>query len=248
MIQNAAMSKDRKLIIANWKMNCLLSDSAKLARNINYTDNCDVVLCPPFTAIHRATETRKDARIKLGAQDCHYSTKGAFTGDISPAMLRDIGCDYVILGHSERRQHHSETSALVNSKATAAHNAGLIAVVCVGESLEERDNGKTLEILENQIIDSIPDTSTKDNTIIAYEPVWAIGTGKTPTPAQIEDAHKFIIKTVNKKIGFKTRVLYGGSVKAENAASILNIDGVSGFLVGGASLDTESFNNIIKAT
>jgi triosephosphate isomerase len=237
-----------KLIVGNWKMNGLLADSRerveKLAAAVKNgpSSSFHMVLCPPATMINAVSWFSKDSAIKLGGQDCHDQPPGAFTGDIAPEMLRDMGCGYVILGHSERRQFHKETSAQVASKAKRAHAAGLTAIICVGELDSERSAGKQESIVAQQLTESIPDGATPENTVIAYEPVWAIGTGKTASGDDIKQMHAFI----RGKVG-KLQILYGGSVKASNAKEILHTPNVDGVLVGGASLKVEEFMAIAMA-
>ena len=247
----------KKLIAGNWKMNGLLKDGAELAKeiaagvkNMGKTD-LEFLVCPPFILLPAVRKALRGARVALGAQDCHFAAKGAHTGDISPAMLADAGCCCVILGHSERRADHGETDALVCKKAVAAHQNGLKAVVCIGETEGERDAGQTIDVCSRQILGSVPDNATAKNTVVAYEPVWAIGTGKTPTAAGVEDVHAAVRKVLAKKLGKaeagKMRILYGGSVKPGNAAEFLSLPDVDGALIGGASLKAEDFLGIAKA-
>lgn len=213
-------------------------------------EEADVVLCPPFTLLADAGRALEGSPIALGAQDCHFAPQGAFTGDISAPMLKDAGCAYVILGHSERRAACGETDSLVGMKATAALEEGLIPVICVGETLEEKDRGETLSRVEEQLRHSLPSASTAQNTVIAYEPVWAIGTGRTPAASDILAAHRHmqsVLAGIWHCAPEAARVLYGGSVKAANAREILTLPGVAGVLVGGASLDADEFENIAKA-
>lgn len=207
---------------------------------------CDVAIFPPATLLGYVDAPCKQYGIGLGGQDCSFEEKGAFTGDISPVMLNDAGCGYVLLGHSERRTHHEETSITVKKKAEAAQRNGLVTVICVGETLEQKENGQTLAVIREQLIESLPKITTNDSCIIAYEPVWAIGTGKTPTAEEIQQTHEFIHETVIKQFEKPFRILYGGSVKAVNARELLKIQYVGGLLVGGASLNKEEFLNIIE--
>ena len=240
------------LLVANWKMNLDLESGSKLAKDLsdfvshNKSIN-SVVICPPFTMLHHIGKELNQSTIKLGGQDCSLAEKGAYTADISAAMLRDSGCDYVILGHSERRNYHKESSETVKQKAEIAHNHHLNTIICVGESEKEQAQGLTLQTLEKQLLNSIPNTANSNNTIIAYEPVWAIGTGKNPTTAQIENVAKFIGDTVNNSFSFENWpiILYGGSVKANNSKDILQIKAINGLLVGGASLIYTEFIDII---
>lgn len=245
----------RKVLIAgNWKMNGLLADGAALAKEVATEvkklgkPECEFLVCPPFTLLTTVKKTLRGSKVALGAQDCHMAEKGAHTGDISPVMLKDCGCSYVIVGHSERRANHHESNEIVCQKAEAAYKAGLKAVICIGETEAERDAGKTIDVCTKQIMGSVPDSATAVNTVIAYEPVWAIGTGKTPTAADVEEVHAAIRKVVAKKLGKATankmRLLYGGSVKPSNAAELLSLPDVDGGLIGGASLKASDFMGI----
>ena len=237
----------RPLIVGNWKMNGLRQDgialsealAAQVVRDAGL--RCDLAICPPVTLLEAAGLAIKGSAVALGAQDCHPSDKGAHTGDIAAPMLADAGCVFVIVGHSERRANHGEDDALVRAKAEAALAAGLTSIVCVGET--ERDAGRTLDIVGRQIEGSLPSGATAANTVIAYEPVWAIGTGRTPTTAEIAEVHAMIRGRAEAGIegGAVARLLYGGSVKPDNATEILAIADVNGALVGGASLDAEDF-------
>ena len=245
----------RKVLIAgNWKMNGLLADGAALAKEVATEvkklgkPECEFLVCPPFTLLTTVKKALRGSKVALGAQDCHMAEKGAHTGDISPVMLQDCGCSYVIVGHSERRANHHESNELICQKAEAAYKAGLKAVICIGETEAERDAGKTIDVCTKQIMGSVPDSATAVNTVIAYEPVWAIGTGKTPTAADVEEVHAAIRKVVAKKLGKATankmRLLYGGSVKPSNAAELLSLPDVDGGLIGGASLKASDFMGI----
>ena len=241
----------RKIMIAgNWKMNGLSADGLELAKAIKAEvklkkRNCEFVVCPPFTLLGTIKKALKGSRIVLGAQDCHFDEKGAHTGDISPLMLLDMGCTYVILGHSERRTDHGETDELVCKKAKAAHKAGLKTIICIGETLAQRESGETIDVCSKQILESVPNEATATDTVIAYEPVWAIGTGKTPTAQDVEDVHAAVRKVLAKKLGRaqanKMRILYGGSVKPSNAKELLSLPDVDGGLIGGASLKAADF-------
>jgi triosephosphate isomerase (TIM) len=237
----------RPLVAGNWKMNgttAALKEARLLAGMLKDVRlRCEILICPPATLIGRIREVLKGSRIKVGGQDCHGKASGAHTGDIAAEMLKDAGCSAVIVGHSERRTDHRESDELVRSKAEAAHRAGLVAIICIGETLEERKSGKTLAVIEKQLKASLPAGTTTENSVIAYEPVWAIGTGLTPTSAEIAEVHAFIRKHAPAGI----RILYGGSVKPANAAEILAIADVNGALVGGASLKAVDFIGIIKA-
>jgi len=240
------MPQRRKIAAGNWKMNGLgasLAEARALAI-AHPAPGVDILLCPPATLLHRLSEALSGSAIGLGGQDCHAAEKGAHTGDISAAMLADAGARHVILGHSERRADHGETSAQVAAKAQAAQGAGLVAVVCIGETLAERDAGQTLSVVGAQLAGSLPGGAHAGNTIIAYEPVWAIGTGLTPTPGQIAEVHGFLRQNLPDPA---ISVLYGGSVNAGNAATIFAIADVDGALVGGASLRAADFSPIVQA-
>jgi len=244
----------RPLVAGNWKMNgttAMLKEPRLLAGMLRDVKlRCEVLVCPPATLIRRVKSVMKGSRIKLGGQDCHWNTNGAHTGDISADMLMDAGCTAVIVGHSERRANHAETDDMVAKKAKAAHVTGLIAIICIGETLDQRNGGKTLDVVSTQLKSSLPEGSTAMNTVIAYEPVWAIGTGLTPTVAEIAEVHTHIRADLAKLLGDegpKMRILYGGSVKPSNAAELMAADNVNGALVGGASLKASDFIGIIKA-
>lgn len=210
--------------------------------------DCDVLICPPYTLV--AASANEGYSYDIGAQDCHTAVSGAYTGDVSAAMLADAGATYVIVGHSERRADHEETSDLVNAKAQAVHAAGLTAIICVGETEAEREAGKTSEVVLGQLIVSLPDSCTPDSTVIAYEPVWAIGTGKTPTVGDVAAIHTEIRSSLLERFGEDGRmfrILYGGSVKPSNADELMSAANVNGALVGGASLKAADFNGIIDA-
>src|SRR5512134_2683611 len=222
----------RKLIAGNWKMNGLRDDGLALAEEVAARFEAasparyDMLVCPPFTLISGVVDAVGSSGVTVGGQDCHMEQKGAHTGDTSAWMLKDAGCAYVIVGHSERRTDHGETDAMVKAKAEAALAAGLIAIVCIGETLEERDAGKTLEINRRQLHGSLPEGATADNTVIAYEPVWAIGTGRNATPEQAQEVHAMIRGELRAKFGQAEantmRVLYGGSMNPKNAEVLLD--------------------------
>ncbi len=245
------------LIAGNWKMNGLTDDGVALAADLagRMTDAADpgfeMLLCPPFTLLRAVAEAIAGSRLALGGQDCHAREKGAHTGEVSAAMLADAGCGFVIVGHSERRADHAETDNQVRAKAAAAHGAGLTAVVCIGETEAERDAGRTLEVMRSQVAGSLPDGATAANTVIAYEPVWAIGTGRTPSPAEVQEVHAFIRQRLAEAMGAAeaaaTRILYGGSMKPANAAEFLALADVDGGLIGGASLQADEFWAIPQA-
>jgi triosephosphate isomerase len=243
----------RVLVAGNWKMNGLASSLGELTALKEALAAqpvaCDVLVCPPATLIAQANWAVKGA-FALGGQDCHAKAQGAFTGDVSAEMLKDAGASYVILGHSERRQYHGESNADVAAKAQAAWRAGLKAIICVGESQAQRDAGDAPHICKGQLDDSLPDGALAANTAIAYEPVWAIGTGRTPTSADIVAMHGHIRDCLIARLGAGARempILYGGSVNPGNAGDILNLPEVGGALVGGASLKSADFLKIIGA-
>jgi triosephosphate isomerase (TIM) len=242
----------RKLAAGNWKMNgtpASLAEIAALAA-AHPDPACDMLICPPATLIAQVVWAARNTRVMTGGQDCHPEASGAHTGDISAAMIRDAGATHVILGHSERRADHAETDALVKAKATAALAAGLIAIVCVGETEAQRDAGHTLDVVATQLAGSVPDAATAATLVIAYEPVWAIGTGRTPTIPEIAEVHASLRARLTEKIGAEaagTRLLYGGSVKPSNAAEIFAVPDVDGALVGGASLKAADFGAIVAA-
>ncbi|HEX4084714.1 MAG TPA: triose-phosphate isomerase [Chthoniobacteraceae bacterium] len=247
----------KKIIAANWKMNMTCGEAEGyveiLLREIGDSDKVEVVIIPPFTAIAKVSGLLgKLQNIKVGAQNMHFEKSGAFTGEISAAMLRELFVRYVVLGHSERRTLFGETDEIVNRKTRAAHEAVLKPIVCIGETLAERDGGKVEQVLDRQIRGSLAGLGAKEltETVIAYEPVWAIGTGRTATPAQAQEAHAFIRQTLAKvwdpATAEKVRIQYGGSVKPENAATLMSQPDIDGALVGGASLDPRAFAQIIK--
>jgi len=248
----------KKIVAGNWKMNKTSTEAKTLVEDIvtqlGKFDKADIVLCPPFTAIAIAHEVLGNhSAIALGAQNMHEKASGAYTGEISAAMLRDLFVRYVILGHSERRQFFHETDALVNAKAKAAFAHSLRPIVCVGETLDQREAGQTSMIVESQVRGSCAGFAEAqwDEAVIAYEPVWAIGTGKTASPDQAQEVHALIRKVVKdmagEKVAAKLRIQYGGSVKADNAAQLLTMPDIDGALVGGASLEAASFTAIATA-
>ena len=246
----------RPLLVANWKMNGLHGDglaraSALAAHAAGGDCSGDIVVCPPATLLFALRAVFAGTQVALGGQDCHVSAEGAHTGDVSAHMLADAGCAYVIVGHSERRRSHGEHDDWIAGKAAAAHAAGLTAIVCVGESAADRDAGRALAVIGRQVEGSLPASATRDNTAIAYEPVWAIGSGRTPGPADIEAAHAEVRAGWERRFsgsGTALRVLYGGSVTARNAGDILAAPGVGGVLVGGASLSADTFWQICQAS
>lgn len=251
---------DRKrlpIIAGNWKMNKTLSEARHLALEVKngtlaVADQVEVVICPPFTALAGVAEVIKGSNVKLGAQNCHWENSGAFTGEISPIMLKEIGCEYVIVGHSERRQYFGETDEMVAKKAKALLGHGLRPIICVGERLEQREQGMTKDVIRSQVIGSLKGIESEEmlQTVIAYEPVWAIGTGKTASPEQAQEVHAFIRNLLSDMYGLevalKVRIQYGGSVKPSNIAALMAEADIDGALVGGASLDGTSFVEIVS--
>jgi triosephosphate isomerase len=244
----------RMLLAGNWKMNGLKASLAEIrALKRGLTDEAlrgDVIVCPPATLIADAVKAAEGGPIAVGGQDCHALASGAFTGDISAEMLRDAGATAVIVGHSERRQYHGETNLIVAGKAKAARRAGLTAILCVGESDKERDAGHAVAVVTQQIRASIPAELDGTDLAIAYEPIWAIGTGKTPQAGDIAQMHEAIRAVLKERFGAQSadmRILYGGSVKPDNAAEILGVANVDGALIGGASLKAADFLAIIRA-
>ncbi|MDP2062643.1 MAG: triose-phosphate isomerase [Phaeovulum sp.] len=242
----------RKLAAGNWKMNGVAADLAEVKALIaaHPEPGCEVLICPPATLIAQMNWAKGAHPLALGGQDCHVKAAGAHTGDISAPMLVDAGASHVIVGHSERRADHGETNSEVRAKALAAQAAGLVAVICLGETEAERDAGATLAVIGAQLGASVPESATGADTVIAYEPVWAIGTGRTPTPAQIAEVHGFLRAELVARFGPEGaafRLLYGGSVKPSNAAEIFALPDVDGALVGGASLKAADFGAIIAA-
>jgi triosephosphate isomerase (TIM) len=242
----------KKLAAGNWKMNGT-SDSlseVKALVTAHPSPACEMLLCPPVTLLAQMAEAAKASTLMVGGQDCHPKVSGAHTGDVSAGMLKDAGATHVILGHSERRTDHGETDALVRAKAEAAVAAGLVAIVCIGETEAERDVGRTLEVIGGQLDGSVPEGATAATLVVAYEPVWAIGTGRTPTLSEIAEVHAFLRGRLTSRIGTeatKVRLLYGGSVKPSNAAEIFAVPHVDGALVGGASLKAADFGAIVAA-
>jgi len=251
------MDKERKLIIAgNWKMNKTVAEALDLVnglmRELAGVKEVDIVVCPPFTALEAVSRAIIDSNLRLGAQNMSEQGGGAFTGEIAAGMLKEFSVRYVILGHSERRQYQRESDELISKKALAAHNASLKPIVCIGETLAEREAGRTNAVLETQVGGSLAGLSKEQmvETILAYEPVWAIGTGKTATTAQAQEAHAFIrgelVQMFDEAVAKRVRIQYGGSVKPGNARELMGQPDVDGALVGGASLETRSFSDIIK--
>jgi triosephosphate isomerase (TIM) len=238
----------RPLVAGNWKMNGLSASAAELAKIVNGAQSLsaavDVMVCPPATLLAGFAATVAGGPVQIGGQDCHAEPAGAFTGDLSAEMLRDAGARAVIVGHSERRTYHRETDADVRAKALAARRAELCAIVCVGETRAERENGRAQAVVGAQLDGSLPDGATAENVVVAYEPVWAIGSGLTPTPTDIAEMHGFIRRRLVSRFGAQgqgIRILYGGSVKPSNAKELLSVTDVDGALVGGASLKADEF-------
>jgi triosephosphate isomerase (TIM) len=242
----------RKLAAGNWKMNgtgAALAEVAALCA-AHAAPACDMLLCPPATLVHRMAEAARGTALKVGGQDCHAAVSGAHTGDTSAAALKEAGASFVIVGHSERRTDHGETDAQVMAKAQAAMAAGLIPIICLGETESQRDAGETLDVIGRQLTGSVPETATAATLVVAYEPVWAIGTGRTPTLSEIAEVHAFLRARLTARIGAEAadvRLLYGGSVKPSNAAEIFALSHVDGALVGGASLKAADFGAIVAA-
>ncbi len=245
----------KKVIAANWKMNTTINEGIKLASEIANKlkrKKSSVIVCPPFISLEALHSIIKDTAIQLGAQNLYFENNGAFTGEISAPMLRSVGCKFVIIGHSERRQIFNEDNITINKKIKKAIEFNLKPILCIGETLKERENGITNEIVKNQIekgLEGISENQLKD-VIIAYEPVWAIGTGKTATPEEANDVHKFIRNLISEKYSQNAAenliIQYGGSVKPENAFELLSMENIDGALVGGASLNADSFIQIIE--
>jgi triosephosphate isomerase len=249
-----AASQRRPLVAGNWKMNGLKQSAAEFEKIIagsrNRADKADLLICPPATLLMTFADLACASKVAIGGQDCHHAASGAFTGDIAAEMLADAGATSVIVGHSERRTIHRETDADVHAKAKAAWRAGLVAIVCIGETQAERDRNQTLEVLGRQIDGSIPEGATAENLVIAYEPVWAIGTGRTPTTTDVAEAHRFIRTRLAERAPSAAqgvRILYGGSVKPSNAKELMAVSDVDGALVGGASLVASDFLGIAAA-
>ena len=244
------------IIAGNWKLNKTVSEAVSLTTDlvklVNNITDVEIVIAPVFTALSTVHDAINGSNIQLAAQDVYWENSGAFTGEVSAPMLKDVGCNYVIIGHSERRQYFGETNETVNQKVKAALLHELKPIICVGELLEERETGKTDSVIEDQVKGGIVDISESDmeSCVIAYEPVWAIGTGKTATPDQAQEVHNFIrnilVDCYSDKLASQIRIQYGGSVKPENAAELMSQQDVDGALVGGASLDADSFAEIVK--
>lgn len=247
----------RPLIAGNWKMYKTINEAVRLANGIKRKlldfQDADIILCPPFTCLPAVYDVISETEIKLGGQNLFWEKEGAYTGEVSPIMIKDCGCEAVILGHSERRKYFSETDQGVNKKIKISLDIGIMPIVCVGETLEEREQEKTIEIVQRQLTGCFDGLKEEDmeKLVIAYEPVWAIGTGKTATPQQAEEVHKFIRGWVEKNISAGVaqdiRILYGGSVKPANIKELMQQEDIDGALVGGASLEDSSFTDIVKS-
>ena len=253
MATQKSTPKIKALVAGNWKMNGTGKQLAELRKLMTAVGRrkpkADIMICPPATLLSRMAAL-KPKGVALGGQDCHANIAGAHTGDISAEMLKDAGARAVIVGHSERRADHDESDKAVRAKVEAAHRAGLTAIMCVGESLKQRKAGETLKIVQAQLRGSLPTDCSAKNTVIAYEPVWAIGSGLTPTVAQVEEVHNALRKALLRRFGdegAKMRILYGGSVKPTNADELMAVPNVNGALVGGASLTAKDFYGILKA-
>ena len=243
----------KPLIAANWKMNKSIKEADSFIKDFKklYAPNkAEVLICPPFTILQYLSWKIKGTDIKVGAQNMHFEEKGAFTGEISPLMLKDAGCEYVILGHSERRQHFKEDDEIINKKVKSALKNGLKPILCIGETLKQREKNETMKIIKNQLIRCLKNINENEvrTIVVAYEPVWAIGTGRNATPEQAQEVHSYIRKLLSDSYGSsvadKIRIIYGGSVKPENAKELLSMEDINGALVGGASLDAKSFAEI----
>jgi triosephosphate isomerase (TIM) len=244
----------RPLVAGNWKMNGLRKASSELLKilqdSVKIPRHVELVICPPATLIAQFAGLARGSRVRVGAQDCHPEPSGAYTGDIAAEMLADAGAVMVILGHSERRSYHKETDAQVRVKTLAAWRAGMVAIVCVGETRAERESRQTLDVIARQLAASLPEGARGENLVIAYEPVWAIGTGLTPTPADVAEVHSLIRSKLTERYrdaGDAMRILYGGSVKPTNAKELMHVANVDGALVGGASLKSDEFLAIAAA-
>ena len=248
----------RKIIAGNWKMHKDLSESQNLISKLinelrNENVNCDIIICPPFTSLSEAAGLVKNTKLKLGAQNMHFEDKGAFTGEVSAAMLKSAGCEYVILGHSERRAIFGESDEMINKKIKKALGTGLKPIFCIGETLQQRESGIMNDVLKHQVTEGLQHISKgeMEKVVLAYEPVWAIGTGVTATPQQAQEVHVFVRKLISSIFGEDTAenlvIQYGGSVKPDNAGELLSQSDIDGALVGGACLESDSFLKIIKS-
>jgi len=247
----------KKVIAGNWKMNKDLNESqdliSKIINGLGIDTKCDIIVCPPFTSLNEVSSLIKTTPVKLGAQNLHFEDSGAFTGEISASMLKSVGCEYVIIGHSERRNIFGEQDEVINKKIKKALEHSLKPIFCVGELLEQREDGTTMEVVKNQILNGLKDITPEQlsEIIVAYEPVWAIGTGKTATPEQAQEVHAFIrelvVENFSEDVADNLVIQYGGSVKPDNAGELLSKKDIDGALVGGACLKANSFLGIIAA-
>ena len=243
----------KKIVAGNWKMNGTISslEQISILNTLIKNDTCEVIVCPPTTLITEAIKTAKGGPIKIGSQNCHEKGSGAYTGEVSPTMLFDLGVEFVILGHSERRLNNYETSEVVQKRAKAAHQTNLITIICIGESEAQKDSGQTMNVVREQLTQSLPSTANHLNTVIAYEPIWAIGSGKTAKIDDIKQVHNTLRNHVavmqTSSMASKIRIIYGGSVNSENCFEILHTEDVDGALVGGASLIAKNFSTIINS-
>ena len=245
----------RPLVAGNWKMNgtgASLDEALRIGRGFSgdLEREADALICVPATLVHRIADVLANSPVSVGGQDCHARESGAHTGDVSAEMLKEAGATHVIVGHSERRTDHGETDAAVKAKAESAWRAGLVALVCIGETRDQREDGETLDVLSRQVAGSVPEGATARNTVVAYEPVWAIGTGLTPTVDDVAKAHAHIRAELGRAVGEEAqrmRILYGGSVKPSNAGELMAVANVDGALVGGASLKADDFLGIADA-
>ena len=241
----------QKVIAGNWKMHGLINDLGEIVKIANFSETCksEIILCPPITLISKLTPSITESALHIGAQNCHYNETGAHTGEVSPKMLKDIGLSYVILGHSERRSEYFETNEILRKKILAAWENDLTTIVCVGESAKIAKSGLTDAFIREQLIQTLPENLQVDKLVIAYEPIWAIGTGEVPSLQQINETHKLVRKLINEKYGSlaanSVRIIYGGSVNQKNSKNIFSLSDVDGGLVGGASLTHDSFIPII---
>lgn len=236
------------LIIGNWKMNKTIKEAISFIKELKQRCNTknEIVICPPFTALYPISQEIKNTEIKLGAQNMHYELEGAFTGEISGTMLKEIGCKYVIIGHSERRLYFHETEEIINKKIISALNQRLIPILCIGETTKQRKEKKTKHVIINQLKNAFRNIKEIEEIVIAYEPIWAIGTGKNATPEDAEEVHNFIHSFMNRISVRKLSIVYGGSVTPENVTSLISQPHIDGVLIGGASLDITKFSKIIQ--
>ena len=243
----------KKIVVGNWKMNGTISSLNQITqlKTLIKNGNCEVVVCPPTTLLIEAIRSARDSKIKIGSQNCHEKESGAYTGEISPRMLSDLGIGVVILGHSERRLNNFETNELIQNKASAAHESGLITIICIGESEAQKNSGQTIDVIREQLTRSLPVSTNHHNTMVAYEPIWAIGSGRIPNINDIRQVHETLRNHIadikNTSMASKIQILYGGSVNSENCFEILHTEHVDGALVGGASLLAKNFSKIINS-